>query len=276
MTYKVIDVPEELNDLVDEWRQKLVESVAEYDDNLLEKFFDDPNSITKEEMMSAIRKAVIDMSFSPVLCGSAFKNKGVQALLDSVCSYLPSPLDLPPIEGKNPDNDNLEVRKPQNDEPFSALAFKIATDPFVGRLCFFRVYSGKLDAGSYVFNNRNQKRERISRLMQMHSNKQNPIEKVEAGDICAGVGFKDIKTGDTLSNEKSKIILESMSFPDPVIGYAIEPKQQADVDKLGMAVSKLIEEDPTLVVESDQETGQTVLKGMGELHLEIIIDRLKR
>ena len=276
MTYKVVDVPEELNDVVDEWRQKLVESVAEYDDNLLEKFFDDPDSITKEEMMSAIRKAVIDMSFSPVLCGSAFKNKGVQALLDSVCSYLPSPLDLPPIEGKNPDNDNLEVRKPQNDEPFSALAFKIATDPFVGRLCFFRVYSGKLDAGSYVFNNRNQKRERISRLMQMHSNKQNPIEKVEAGDICAGVGFKDIKTGDTLSNEKSKIILESMSFPDPVIGYAIEPKQQADVDKLGMAVSKLIEEDPTLVVESDQETGQTVLKGMGELHLEIIIDRLKR
>ena len=276
MTYKVVDVPEELNDIVDEWRQKLVESVAEYDDNLLEKFFDDPDSITKEEMMTAIRKAVIDMSFSPVLCGSAFKNKGVQALLDSVCSYLPSPLDLPPIEGKNPDNDNLEVRKPQNDEPFSALAFKIATDPFVGRLCFFRVYSGKLDAGSYVFNNRNQKRERISRLMQMHSNKQNPIEKVEAGDICAGVGFKDIKTGDTLSNEKSKIILESMSFPDPVIGYAIEPKQQADVDKLGMAVSKLIEEDPTLVVESDQETGQTVLKGMGELHLEIIIDRLKR
>ena len=276
MTYKVIDVPEELNDVVDEWRQKLVESVAEYDDNLLEKFFDDPDSITKEEMMTAIRKAVIDMSFSPVLCGSAFKNKGVQALLDSVCSYLPSPLDLPPIEGKNPDNDNLEVRKPQNDEPFSALAFKIATDPFVGRLCFFRVYSGKLDAGSYVFNNRNEKRERISRLMQMHSNKQNPIEKVEAGDICAGVGFKDIKTGDTLSNEKSKIILESMSFPDPVIGYAIEPKQQADVDKLGMAVSKLIEEDPTLVVESNQETGQTVLKGMGELHLEIIIDRLKR
>ena len=276
MTYKVIDVPEELNDVVDEWRQKLVESVAEYDDNLLEKFFDDPDSITKEEMMIAIRKAVIDMSFSPVLCGSAFKNKGVQALLDSVCSYLPSPLDLPPIEGKNPDNDNLEVRKPQNDEPFSALAFKIATDPFVGRLCFFRVYSGKLDAGSYVFNNRNEKRERISRLMQMHSNKQNPIEKVEAGDICAGVGFKDIKTGDTLSNEKSKIILESMSFPDPVIGYAIEPKQQADVDKLGMAVSKLIEEDPTLVVESNQETGQTVLKGMGELHLEIIIDRLKR
>ena len=276
MTYKVIDVPEELNDVVDEWRQKLVESVAEYDDNLLEKFFDDPDSITKEEMMIAIRKAVIDMSFSPVLCGSAFKNKGVQALLDSVCSYLPSPLDLPPIEGKNPDNDNLEVRKPQNDEPFSALAFKIATDPFVGRLCFFRVYSGKLDAGSYVFNNRNEKRERISRLMQMHSNKQNPIDKVEAGDICAGVGFKDIKTGDTLSNEKSKIILESMSFPDPVIGYAIEPKQQADVDKLGMAVSKLIEEDPTLVVESNQETGQTVLKGMGELHLEIIIDRLKR
>ena len=276
MTYNVVDIPENLKDTVDEWRQNLVENVAEYDDNLLEKFFEDPESITKEEMMAAIRKAVIDMSFSPVMCGSAFKNKGVQALLDAVCSYLPSPLDLPPVTGTNPDNEEETSRKPSNDEPFAALAFKIATDPFVGRLCFFRVYSGKLDAGSYIFNNRNGKKERISRLMQMHSNKQNPIDAVNAGDICAGVGFKDIKTGDTLSDEKSKIVLESMSFPDPVIGYAIEPKQQADVDKLGMAVSKLIEEDPTLRVNTDEETGQTVLRGMGELHLEIIIDRLKR
>ena len=276
MSYEVVEIPDDLKDLVDEWRQKLVESVAEYDDNLLEKFFEDPDSITQEEMMSAIRKAVIDMSFSPVLCGSAFKNKGVQALLDAVCSYLPSPLDLPPITGLNPENDQEVVRKPSNQEPFSALAFKIATDPFVGRLCFFRVYSGKLNAGSYVFNNRNEKKERISRLMQMHSNKQNPIDVVEAGDICAGVGFKDIKTGDTLSDEKHKIILESMSFPDPVIGYAIEPKQQADIDRLGMAISKLVEEDPTLKVHTDQETGQTILRGMGELHLEIIIDRLRR
>ena len=276
MSYEVVEIPDDLKDLVDEWRKKLVESVAEYDDDLLEKFFEDPDSITKEEMMSAIRKAVIDMSFSPVMCGSAFKNKGVQALLDAVCSYLPSPLDLPPITGSNPENDQEVVRKPSNQEPFSALAFKIATDPFVGRLCFFRVYSGKLNAGSYVFNNRNEKKERISRLMQMHSNKQNPIDVVEAGDICAGVGFKDIKTGDTLSDEKFKIILESMSFPDPVIGYAIEPKQQADIDRLGMAISKLVEEDPTLKVHTDQETGQTILRGMGELHLEIIIDRLRR
>jgi len=276
VSYEVVEIPDDLKDLVDEWRQKLVESVAEYDDNLLEKFFEDPDSITKEEMMSAIRKAVIDMSFSPVLCGSAFKNKGVQVLLDAVCSYLPSPLDLPPIIGLNPENDQEVVRKPSNQEPFSALAFKIATDPFVGRLCFFRVYSGKLNAGSYVFNNRNEKKERISRLMQMHSNKQNPIDVVEAGDICAGVGFKDIKTGDTLSDEKHKIILEAMSFPDPVIGYAIEPKQQADIDRLGMAISKLVEEDPTLKVHTDQETGQTILRGMGELHLEIIIDRLRR
>ena len=276
MTYEVIDIPDDLKETVDEWRQNLVENVAEYDDNLLEKFFDDPDSISKEEMMSAIRKAVIDMSFSPVMCGSAFKNKGVQALLDAVCAYLPSPLDLPPITGSDPDSETDVTRKPSNDEPFAALAFKIATDPFVGRLCFFRVYSGKLNSGSYVYNNRNEKKERISRLMQMHSNKQNPINAVEAGDICAGVGFKDIKTGDTLSDEKSKIILESISFPDPVIGYAIEPKQQADVDKLGMAVSKLVEEDPTLRVQTDEETGQTVLRGMGELHLEIIIDRLKR
>ena len=276
MTYEEVPIPEDLVDVVDEWRQKLVESVAEYDEELLEKFFEDPDSITKDEMMTAIRKAVIDMSFSPVLVGSAFKNKGVQSLLDAICEYLPSPLDLPPVEGINPDTDKEEVRKPSNDEPFSALAFKIATDPFVGRLAFFRVYSGSLDAGSYVYNMRTGKKERISRLMQMHSNKQNPINQAVAGDIAAGVGFKDIKTGDTLVEEKHKIVLESMSFPEPVIGYAIEAKTQADVDKLGVAIAKLIEEDPTLRVNTDEETGQTVLRGMGELHLEIIIDRLKR
>jgi elongation factor G len=276
MTYKEIDIPADLIDVAEEWRQKLIESVAEYDDHLLEKFFEDAESITQDEMNKAIREAVIDMSFSPVLCGSAFKNKGVQALLDAVCAYLPSPLDLPDIQGTNPDTGKEETRKADVNEPFAALAFKIATDPFVGRLCFFRVYSGKLDAGSYVLNTRTGKRERISRLLQMHSNKQSPIPQVVAGDIAAGVGFKDIKTGDSLVNEKNKIVLESMSFPDPVIGYAIEPKTQADVDKLGMAVAKLIEEDPTLRVNTDEETGQTILRGMGELHLEIIIDRLKR
>jgi len=276
MTYEVIDIPEELKDTVSEWRQKLVESVAEYDDVLLEKFFDDPDSITKEEMMAAIREAVIDLSFSPVLCGSAFKNKGVQALLDASCAYLPSPLDLPPVKGRNPEKDQVEERFPDIDQPFAALAFKIATDPFVGRLAFIRVYSGVLEAGSYVHNMRTGKKERISRLLQMHSNKQNPISKVEAGDIAAAVGFKDIKTGDTLVVENKKIILESITFPEPVIGYAIETKTQADVDKLGVAVSKLVEEDPTLQIETDEETGQTVLRGMGELHLEIILDRLKR
>jgi len=276
MTYSTVPIPDDLVDTVDEWRQKLVESVADYDEALLEKFFEDPDSITPEEMMTAIRKAVIDMSFSPVLVGSAFKNKGVQSLLDAICEYLPSPLDLPPVAGINPYTEKEETRKPSADEPFSALAFKIATDPFVGRLAFFRVYSGKLDAGSYIFNMRTEKKERISRLMQMHSNKQNPINQVEAGDIAAGVGFKDIKTGDTLVDEKHKIILESITFPEPVIGYAIEAKKQADVDKLGVAISKLVEEDPTLQVRTDEETGQTVLRGMGELHLEIIIDRLRR
>ena len=276
MTYKEIEIPEDLKEIVEEWRQKLIESVAEYDDALLEKFFEDPESITEAEMNKAIREAVIDMSFSPVMCGSAFKNKGVQAMLDAVCAYLPSPMDMPPVEGTNPDTEEMEVRKPNVDEPFAALAFKIATDPFVGRLCFFRVYSGKLEAGSYVYNARTGKRERISRLMQMHSNKQNPIKVAEAGDIAAGVGFKDIKTGDSLVNEKHKIVLESMTFPEPVIGYAIEPKTQADVDKMGMAIAKLIEEDPTLRVHTDEETGQTVMRGMGELHLEIIIDRLRR
>ncbi|MGD1839938.1 MAG: elongation factor G [Thermonemataceae bacterium] len=276
-TYKVIDIPEDIQEEVEKWRQELVESVAEYDDALLEKFFEDPNSITADEMREAIRKAVIDMSFQPVMCGSAFKNKGVQALLNAVCAFLPSPLDLPPVEGKDPDDEEKTlIRKPDVNEPFSALAFKIATDPFVGRLCFFRVYSGKLDAGSYVLNMRTGKKERISRLMQMHSNKQNPIPKVEAGDICAGVGFKDIKTGDTLVEEKSPIVLEAMTFPEPVIGYAIEPKTQADVDKMGMAIAKLIEEDPTLRVQTDEETGQTIIRGMGELHLDIIMDRMKR
>ena len=276
LTYVIEDVPEDLLETVSEWRQKLVESVAEYDDSILEKFFEDPDSITEDELRAAIRKAVIDMSFSPVLCGSAFKNKGVQALLDAVCQYLPSPLDLPPVKGINPDNDQEISREPDADKPFAGLAFKIATDPFVGRLCFFRVYSGVLEAGSYTYNMRTGKRERISRLMQMHSNKQNPLDRVEAGDIAAAVGFKDIKTGDTLVDEKHKIILESITFPDPVIGYAIEPKKQADVDKLGVAISKLVEEDPTLTVQTNEETGQTVLRGMGELHLEIIIDRLKR
>ncbi|QCK14027.1 elongation factor G [Mangrovivirga cuniculi] len=276
MTYEVVDIPADIEDTVMEWRQNLVEAVAEYDDALLEKFFEDPDSITEEEMMAAIRKAVIDMSMSPVMCGSAFKNKGVQAVLDAVCAYLPSPYDMPAVTGVNPNTEKEETRTPDNDEPFSALAFKIATDPFVGRLAFMRVYAGTLDAGSYILNNRTGKKERISRLMQMHSNKQNPIDKVEAGDICAGVGFKDIKTGDSLTDEKNPLILESMEFPEPVIGYAIEPKTQADVDKLGTAIAKLVEEDPTLHVETDHETGQTVLRGMGELHLEIIIDRLKR
>jgi len=275
-SYSEIPVPEDLVETVAEWRQKLVESVAEYDDALLEKFFDNPDSITKEEMMVVIRQAVIDMKFSPVLCGSAFKNKGVQTMLDAVMAYLPSPLDMPAILGTHPDTGAEIVRHPDNTEPFTALAFKIATDPFVGRLCFFRCYSGVLDAGSYVLNNRTGKKERISRLMQMHSNKQNPIDKIQAGDIAAGVGFKDIKTGDTLSEEKHPIVLESMSFPEPVIGYAIEPKTQADVDRMGMAIAKLIEEDPTLKVNTDPETGQTVLRGMGELHLEIIIDRMRR
>ncbi|TAF65873.1 MAG: elongation factor G [Cytophagales bacterium] len=275
-TYKEIPIPEDLIDTVAEWRQKLVESVAEYDDALLEKFFEDPNSITEEEMRAAIRKAVIDMAMSPVMCGSSLRNKGVQAVLDAVAAYLPSPLDMPAIVGINPNNNAEETRVPDPKGPFAALAFKIATDPYVGRLCFIRVYSGTLEGGSYVMNMRTEKKERISRLMQMHANKQNPIERVEAGDIAAAVGFKDIKTGDTLTDEANPIILESMSFPEPVIGYAIEPKKQADLDKLSNAITKLVEEDPTLRVETDQETGQTVLKGMGELHLEIIIDRMKR
>jgi elongation factor G len=275
-TYEVVPIPADIKDEVAEWRQKLIEAVAGYDETLMEKFFDDPDSITKEEVMAAVRKAVINMDFSPVFCGSAFKNKGVQAVLDAVCAYLPSPLDIPPVIGLNPDTGLEEERKPVTTDPFAALAFKIATDPYVGRLCFIRVYSGKLESGSYVVNMRTGKKERISRLMYMHANKQNPIDKIEAGDICAAVGFKDIKTGDTLVEEGKPIVLEAMSFPEPVIGYAIEPKKQADLDKFSNALAKLTEEDPTLSLRTDQETGQTVLRGMGELHLEIIIDRMKR
>jgi elongation factor G len=276
MTYEVIQTPADLVPVVEEWRGKLLESVAEYDESLMERFFDNPDSITPDEIRAALRKGVIAMEIFPVMCGSAFKNKGVQAVLDAVAAYLPSPLDLPPVTGTNPDTGAEEVRKPDVSQPFAALAFKIATDPFVGRLAFMRVYSGQLASGSYVINMRNGKKERISRLVQMHANKQNPIDLVEAGDICAGVGFKDIKTGDTLVQEDKPIVLEKMSFPEPVIGYAIEAKKQADVDKLSNGLSKLLEEDPTLSVFTDQETGQTILRGMGELHLEIIIDRLKR
>ncbi|MGK0316840.1 MAG: elongation factor G [Saprospiraceae bacterium] len=276
MTYEVIPVPEDMVELVAEYREKLVEAVAEYDDSLMEKFFEDPDSITIEEMRAAIRKATIDMTICPMMCGSAFKNKGVQALLDAVCTFLPSPMDIEAIEGINPDTDEPITRQPSVKEPFAALAFKIATDPFVGRLAFFRVYSGALDAGSYILNTRSGKKERISRIYQMHSNKQNPIDRVEAGDIAAGVGFKDLRTGDTICDEKHPIVLESMTFPDPVIGVAVEPKTQKDLDKLGMALAKLAEEDPTFKVKYDEETNQTVISGMGELHLEIIVDRLRR
>ncbi|MBP6287186.1 MAG: elongation factor G [Ferruginibacter sp.] len=276
MTYKEVPIPEDMKADVDEWRQHLVEAVAEYDDKLLEKFFDDPNSITENEMHEAIRKAVIDISIIPMMCGSSFKNKGVQTALDAICRYLPGPLDIEAIKGTDPDNGEELVRHADPKEPFSALAFKIMTDPFVGRLAFFRAYSGRLDAGSYVLNTRTGKKERISRIMQMHANKQNPIDFIEAGDIGAGVGFKDIKTGDTLCNEDNPIVLEAMTFPEPVISIAVEPKTQADVDKMGMAIAKLVEEDPTLRVRTDEETGQTILSGMGELHLEIIVDRMKR
>ena len=275
-TYKVVDIPEDLKETLAEWREKLVEAVAEYDDALMEKFFDDPDSITEEEMIEAIRKATIDMTITPMLCGSAFKNKGVQTVLDAVMRYLPSPVEIEAITGTNPDTDEEEKRRPTTEDPFSALAFKIATDPFVGRLCFFRVYSGELPAGSYVYNTRTNKKERISRLFQMHSNKQNPIELIGAGDIGAGVGFKDIRTGDTLCDEKKPIVLESMTFPEPVIGVAVEPKTQADVDKIGQALAKLAEEDPTFRVATDEDSGQTVISGMGELHLDIIIDRMRR
>jgi len=276
MTYEEGDIPAELADEAQEWRDKLIEAVAESDEALMEKFFEDSDSITKEEMFAAIRKSTIDMSIQPVMCGSAFKNKGVQTMLDAVMAFLPSPYDADAIEGTNPDTDEVEVRNPNPEEPTAALAFKIATDPFVGRLCFFRMYSGKIPAGSYVYNPRTGKKERISRIFQMHSNKQNAIDLIEAGDIGAGVGFKDIRTGDTLCDEKSPIVLESMTFPDPVIGISIEPKTQADVDKLGIGLGKLSEEDPTFQVKTDEDSGQTIISGMGELHLEILIDRLKR
>lgn len=276
MTFTEVPIPDDMVDQVAEYREKLVEAVAEYDDALLEKYFENPNSITEAELINAIRKATIDIAIIPMLCGSAFKNKGVQFMLDAVCRYLPHPLDIEAVKGTNPKTEKEELRKPDADEPFSALAFKIMTDPYVGRLAFFRTYSGKLDAGSYVLNTRTGKKERISRILQMHANKQNPLESIEAGDIGAAVGFKDIRTGDTLCDEKHPIALESMDFPDPVIGIAIEPKSQGDVDKLGMALAKLAEEDPTFKVFFDEETGQTVIRGMGELHLEILVDRLKR
>jgi elongation factor G len=275
-TYDVVDIPEDMKDEVAEYRSNLIEAVAEYDDALLEKFFENPDSISEDEVHEALRKATQDMSIIPMICGSAFKNKGVQFLLDAVCRYLPSPLDKEAITGTDPKTDLEIERKPSVSEPFSALAFKIATDPYVGRLAFFRVYSGKLDAGSYILNNRSGNKERISRIFQMHADKQNSIPLIEAGDIGAAVGFKDIKTGDTLTSEKHPIILESMNFPDPVIGIAVEPKTKADVDKLGMSLGKLAEEDPTFQVKTDEASGQTIISGMGELHLDILVDRLRR
>ena len=275
-TFDVVEIPEEMKEDVAKYRAQLIEEVAGYDEGLLEKFMEDENSITEDEIHKALRAAVMDMAIIPMVCGSSFKNKGVQFMLDAVCRYLPSPLDKEAIEGTNPDTGEVALRKPAVDAPFSALAFKIATDPYVGRLAFFRAYSGHLDAGSYVLNTRSGNKERISRIYQMHANKQNPIEYIEAGDIGAAVGFKDIKTGDTLCDEKYPIVLESMIFPDPVIGIAVEPKTKADVDKLGMALAKLAEEDPTFQVKTDQASGQTIISGMGELHLDIIVDRLKR
>jgi elongation factor G len=271
-----IPIPEDLVETANKYRMQLVEGVAEESDELLEKYMEDPDSITEEEMLKHIRTATIDMRITPVMCGSAFKNKGVQMLLDAIIEFLPSPLDIDAVEGFNPDSEKNELRKAESNEPFSALAFKIATDPFVGRIAFFRVYSGTLEAGSYVLNASTGKKERISRIMQMHANKQNPLDKIEAGDIGAAVGFKTIRTGDTLCDEKNPIILESMEFPDPVISIAIEPKTQKDVDKLGNALAKLAEEDPTFKVRTDEETGQTIISGMGELHLDILIDRLQR
>ncbi|RAI90077.1 elongation factor G [Algoriphagus yeomjeoni] len=277
MTFEEVPIPEDMLEEVAEYREYLLEAVADYDESLMEKFFEDSESITEEEILTALRKAVIDMKIVPMVCGSSFKNKGVQTMLDLVMELLPSPMDKDDIIAHDLDDEEKDVRiSPDETEPFAGLAFKIATDPFVGRLCFVRAYSGILNSGSYVFNSRSGNKERISRVFQMHANKQNQIDALRAGDIGAVVGFKDIKTGDTLCDEKRKVVLESMVFPEPVIGYAIEPKTQADVDKLGMAIAKLVEEDPTLQVNTDHETGQTILRGMGELHLDIIIDRLKR
>ena len=274
--FELREIPENMKAEAEEWRNKLIEEVASVDDALMEKFFEDPDSITPEELIAAIRKATMQMQVVPMLCGSSFHNKGVQHLLDAVMAYLPSPLDVPAIEGVNPKTEETEVRHATEADPFCGLAFKIATDPFVGRLAFVRVYSGKLDAGSYVYNARSGKRERISRIYQMHANKQNPLETVGAGDICAAVGFKEIRTGDTLCAEGSPIVLEQMTFPEPVIGLAVEPKTQKDLDKLGIALGKLAEEDPTFTVKTDEDSGQTIISGMGELHLDIIVDRLKR
>ena len=275
--YSIEEIPADLQAEAEEWRDKMLEALAECDDAIMEKYFDDPSSITEDEIKAAIRKGTLAMQINPMTCGSSFKNKGVQTLLDAVCAYLPSPEDTPAIEGTDPsDPDKVIVRKPLSTEPLTALAFKIATDPYVGRLCFFRVYAGEINAGSYVLNTRSGKKERISRLFQMHSNKQNPMETIGCGDIGAGVGFKDIRTGDTLCDEANPITLESMEFPEPVIGIAVEPKTQKDLDKLGMGLAKLAEEDPTFRVQTNEETGQTVISGMGELHLDIIIDRLKR
>ncbi|MDX2248619.1 MAG: elongation factor G [Bacteroidia bacterium] len=276
MTYEVIDIPADLVDTVTKWRTTMIEAIAEYDDALMEKYFDDPDTITREELLSALRKATLDLAITPMLCGSAFKNKGVQAVLDAVCALLPSPMDVPPVVGINPDTDKEESRSANTSEPFTALAFKIMTDPYVGRLSFFRVYSGRLDGGSYILNNRTGSKERLSRILQMHANKQNQIDMVEAGDIAAGVGMKDIRTGDTLTDLNHPLTLESIVFPEPVIKLAVEPKTQKDEEKLGVGLSKLAEEDPTFQVKTDEETGQTIIAGMGELHLEIIVDRLKR
>lgn len=276
MSYNIVTIPENLKVIVEEYRKKLIEVLAGYDDFIMEKYFADPISICETELIETLRKATINLNVIPMFCGSAFKNKGVQAMLDAFCRYLPSPLDIEDIIGINPTTGDKEKRKPSEKEPFSALAFKISTDPFVGRLAFFRVYSGKLNAGSYILNTRSDSKERISRIYQMHANKQNPINSIQSGDIGAAVGFKDIKTGDTLCDEKNPIILENISFPDPVIGLALEPKYKADIDKMGIALSKLLEEDPTLQRRTDSTSGQTILSGMGELHLDIIIDRMKR
>jgi elongation factor G len=282
-TFDIVDIPADMMDEVKKYRSILIEAVADYDENLLDKYMEDENSITEEEINNALRAATIDMAIIPMIAGSSFKNKGVQFMLDAVCKYLPSPMDKEGIVGTHPDDtDLLEedqrkiLRRPDPKEPFAALAFKIATDPYVGRLAFFRAYSGRLDAGSYILNTRSGNKERISRIYQMHANKQNPIEFIEAGDIGAAVGFKDIKTGDTMCDEKHPIVLESMKFPDPVIGIAIEPKTKADVDKMGMALAKLAEEDPTFTVRTDEASGQTIISGMGELHLDILVDRMKR
>ena len=276
VNYTFEEIPANMKAEAEKWRNTLIEEVAALDDNLMEKFFEDPNSITPEELIEGVRKATISMTIVPMLCGSSFKNKGVQILLDSIMAFLPSPLDIGAVVGTDPRTGEETKREPKESDPFCSLAFKIATDPFVGRLAFVRVYSGKLDAGSYVHNSRSDKKERISRLYQMHANKQNPIESVSAGDICACVGFKDVRTGDTLCDEKAPIVLESMTFPETVIGLAVEPKTQKDLDKLGVGLAKLAEEDPTFTVRTDEESGQTIISGMGELHLEIIVDRLKR